>query len=341
MSAIMNTSLAHPYQVQIMVTERCNLRCKHCAVPEEDSPADHELDWSEWRSFIRVLAKNDIRDLAISGGEAFLRSDLIELALYAHEQGIEQTTITTNMTLVTPAIASAIAEAQRKYPNFGIQVSIDGASSKTHDWMRGRGNFKVLLRNINRLLEHGGAITGVNSVMHRNNFSELEALVKLTHDIGAKNLRLFPIGDIGRGINIQDYILSPAQWWIIFDALPSLRRFYGLDIMCVGPILNQDDRREGDLVPNPNAEVTSRYCVGPDGDLFVCPPLRTHSLGNVTVLEEESNWHKAMQMGSKLTHETCSTCQFLLLCVGVNPDQPLRPAPNPYLITHPQNRISN
>ncbi len=320
----MSTAVDYPRQVQMMITERCNLRCKHCAVPEEDSPADHELTTSAWLNYIGLLAKSGIHSLVISGGEAFLRNDIVQLAVYAHEQGMQQTTIVTNTSLITPQIAQEIASAQKKYPHFGVQISIDGASSATHDWMRGRGSFNVLLRNVTRLMEQGGAVTGVNTVLHRGNYIEFEAIAELTYSICAQNWRLFPIAELGRGTNIQNVVLTVSEWREIFRALPTLREKYQMDIMSMGPILGEDAQGEDGLVPNPNAYRTSTYCVGPDGDFFVCPPLRQYSLGKITLLEVGNNWQQAIQKGDKLTRDTCSNCKFLLLCVGVNANQPLR-----------------
>jgi len=326
----MSALVRFPRQIQIMITERCNLRCKHCAVPFEDSPADHELDQESWMQFIDVLAENGLQCLVISGGEAFLREDIIPLACYALEHGIRQTVIVTNVSLITALTAQQLADAQQRWSGFGLQISIDGASSTTHDWMRGRGAFKVLLHNILRLQELGGVVTGVNTVLHSGNHAEFQDIAQLVHNIGARNWRLFPIHAVGRGVRIQDVALSTSEWREIFKALPNLRHEYALDIMSMGPMLGEEMVDEQGFMPNPNEDLTPRYCVGPDGDFFVCPPLRSASLGNATTIHEGQNWIRALTLAEHLTRKNCGQCQFLLACVGVNPQIPLRLAEGHY-----------
>ena len=53
-------------QLQLLLTERCNLSCTHCAVPEEDSPAPNELDTETWLGFVDEVMGAGVRRLVLS-----------------------------------------------------------------------------------------------------------------------------------------------------------------------------------------------------------------------------------------------------------------------------------
>lgn len=319
--------------IQMMVTERCNLRCKHCAVPTEDSPAEFELSVEEWLDAITEFARRGVQSLVLSGGEAFiLRENLVRLASHAHEQGIRQTLIVSNMTMIMDDVARAVANAQQtwgipscfgSYDGFGLTMSVDGATEPTHDWMRGHGALKRLLRGHQILKRHGAVVTGMNTVVHQGNYHEIEEIAALGVKLGVRNWRIFPLADIGRGLQRQDVVLTRQQWLSLLLRVPLLMKKYPLDIMTRGPLQNEFDWSEIGVTLNYNARETSTYCVGPDGDMFTCPPLRSESLGNVGAFADNAIWSAAMARGTELTKRHCSTCRFLSLCVGVNPLRPL------------------
>lgn len=318
-----------PHQVQLMLTERCNLRCVHCAVPAEDSPADHEVRTDEWRRFIAVLAEARVADLVISGGEALLRRDAVELATYAHEVGMPRTTIITNgMRFHTRTIA-AIVTAQATHRGFGVHVSLDGASAATHDWMRGAGSYDTIVSGIAALRAAGGRITGIHTVFHRGNVGEFDDMAAYVHHVGAETWTLFPIASVGRGREIQDYSLSKPEWERLFERGRATGARYDLDVAPMGPILVDEWPAEpGGLIPQGRNELSSRLCVGPDGAVFSCPPLRGAPVGNSTEIGGVSDWESAAARGRSLVEEHCPTCRFKFLCVGSRLDADLTRYPH-------------
>lgn len=331
-----------PDQVQVLLTERCNLRCRHCAVPAEDSPALSELDPNEWQRFVNVLAAAGVRSFVLSGGEALLRADAIALLCHAQDAGIAQTTVVTNLSIVTSEGSKAIAAAQQHYRDFALQVSIDGASAETHDWMRGRGQHGVLRRNAERLAQDGARITGVNSVLHAGNVREFDAIADLAVELGAWNLRLFPIAALGRGVEVRESDLGPDGWDAVIARLPELRARTGLDIVAMGPIL--DRLGTSPFGPRPSATTSPRLIAGPDGELFVCPPMRTLSLGHVRDVKTAADWQGIVARAGAVVESACHRCEFLLLCVGVDAHDPLgprldRPHVHPLLSASPSVRL--
>ncbi len=64
-----------PLTVQLALTERCNLACRHCYVCPRDSE-EEQLSLPEYEALFRELAACGVLVLAFSGGEPGLRKDL-------------------------------------------------------------------------------------------------------------------------------------------------------------------------------------------------------------------------------------------------------------------------
>lgn len=313
-----------PAQVQILLTERCNLRCRHCAVPEEDSPADHELELSRWLEFVATLARDGVRSLVLSGGEALLRPEAVDIAVHALELGMERTTLVTNGLLFRGDIPDRIASAQRRFPGFGVHLSLDGSGPETHDWMRGPGAFRRTMRSVDRLRQAGGRITGLHTVVHKGNVHEFDECADLAVRLGASVWTVFPIAALGRGTRIQALRLDEVTWRRLIERSAALERILPLVIGVMGPVLDDEWPRTAGEVPRPRAEHARQTCVGPDGAVFTCPPFRDAPVGQVEDVLAADDWTATASRAGALLRAECASCKLILLCTGVRLDAPFR-----------------
>src|SRR5208337_2239293 len=77
--------------VVISVTERCNLACEGCWAAEYDKRDD--LPYSLLERVIRELAEMRTNIITFTGGEPFMRRDIIDL-MAAHPEAVLQSTRT-------------------------------------------------------------------------------------------------------------------------------------------------------------------------------------------------------------------------------------------------------
>jgi radical SAM protein with 4Fe4S-binding SPASM domain len=315
-----------PRQVQILLTERCNLKCRHCAVPEEDSPAHGELETDEWLAFIDRLCLDGVESLVLSGGEALLRPEAIDLATYALEHGISRTTLVTNGLLFRGDVPARIAASQRRHPTFGVHLSLDGASERTHDWMRGAGAFRRTMRAVERLRAAGGRLTGLHTVFHQGNVAEFSDCVKLAHRLGVEVWTVFPLASLGRGTAIQSLKLDESTWRDLITRLVDIEQNTGLTVGVMGPVLGEEWPLTASERPRSKAEHAMQTCVGPDGEIFTCPPLRNRPVGSVRTVLAEGSWLNAAERAGRLLQSECSSCELLLMCTSVDLTDPFQPA---------------
>ena len=93
---IVNALILHKYPVSLIqfVTEKCNAKCPHCFV--DFSKMKHELTLEAIEK-IALTSGNCLRNIALTGGEPFIREDLFEIADIWYKNSKTRTiSITTN-----------------------------------------------------------------------------------------------------------------------------------------------------------------------------------------------------------------------------------------------------
>jgi radical SAM protein with 4Fe4S-binding SPASM domain len=118
-------ALGIPLSVHVDLTMRCNERCVHCYRVIEDRA---ELSTAEVRTLLADLARAGTLYLTFSGGEVFLRPDLLELVAEAKRLRFD-VRLKSNALLIT-------AERARRLRDLGVRqldVSIYSADPRLHD----------------------------------------------------------------------------------------------------------------------------------------------------------------------------------------------------------------
>ena len=134
-------------------TMRCNLHCEFCYV------GDLLNLEGEWREELTLDALKkafpDQKDFRINltGGEIFMRKDIMSVLDLFREKGYAAGYLTTNGTIITEERADALAELAVKGFLKHISVSVDGPKD-LHDVARGlKGTFERTTEGLRRLQE--------------------------------------------------------------------------------------------------------------------------------------------------------------------------------------------
>lgn len=93
-----------PLSVTIELLTKCNFNCVHCYIPEHT----HEgIPKEELFKLFKDLKELGTLDLNLTGGEIFLRTDIIEIIRKAREMGF-RVTLLTNASLISEEIAKEL-----------------------------------------------------------------------------------------------------------------------------------------------------------------------------------------------------------------------------------------
>ncbi|MBN2499086.1 MAG: radical SAM protein [Deltaproteobacteria bacterium] len=141
--------------VFLFVTSRCNARCKTCFYVGENAKGE-DLSLEQIRRISETGPAFD--KLWLSGGEPFLREDLVEIIETFHRNNaVKSINLPTNG-LLGGRVEEVIARLLDSCPELNILLnfSVDGLG-ETHDRVRGvPGNFQKVMASIARIEERFG-----------------------------------------------------------------------------------------------------------------------------------------------------------------------------------------
>jgi radical SAM protein with 4Fe4S-binding SPASM domain len=167
------------------------------------------------------------RLLTLSGGEPTVRSDWPVVAGAARNAGMVVNMVT-NGQADPEKLTNEVGEAGLA----NVAVSLDGFRG-THDSIRRAGSFDRATAAIHEMAA-AGIWVDVMFTANRRNLSELDAVYRLTWELGARRLRVQLGKPMGNQTHRDDLTLRPAQ---LLTLLPALGRLAVAD----GPIVRIGD----------------------------------------------------------------------------------------------------
>lgn len=189
--------LAAPICLTWELTYACNLACTHC-LSSSGRRDPNELTTSEAKSLIDEIADMQIFYINVGGGEPMIRRDFFEIVEYAvaRRVGVK---FSTNGTRIDKKAARRLASIDY----LDIQISIDGADSKTSDRIRGIGSYDSARRAMDNLKDAEFGSFKISVVVTRESVEQLDELESLATTYGAE-LRLTRLRPSGRGVEVWD-----------------------------------------------------------------------------------------------------------------------------------------
>jgi len=141
--------LPSPYKLTLMLTYRCNFRCKICNIWQRE--IKNELTLEEFGRFFN--RSNRFSWINLSGGEIFLRSDFIEIikAIFKNCPNLYLLDFPTNGFFPVSIFKNVKEILKLKPPKLLVTISIDGPR-QLHDELRGvAGSWEKALETFKRL----------------------------------------------------------------------------------------------------------------------------------------------------------------------------------------------
>ncbi|MBZ9577964.1 radical SAM protein [Patescibacteria group bacterium] len=189
---VLSYPLIPPEHVYFSPTNRCNLRCKMCAINKTSDKAK-ELTTSKIKETICQIEGMGIKHLIFSGGEPLMRDDLLAIAEFAVTHSIEKVDIVTNGVLLNDKIIQKLLEIKLNH----ITISLDGLED-TNDEIRGKTVFNKAEKNINKL------------IYYKSKYKSLFPTVGINFTIMDKNINdILPMIEFARANKCNCIIFQP------------------------------------------------------------------------------------------------------------------------------------
>jgi uncharacterized protein len=325
-----------PLQTLVLnLTNQCNLSCQYCYEFGADKVATPDgkpkfMDFETAAASVDFLLRQSPGRRAVHitffGGETLMNFPLLKkVVVYAKERAAEQGrsidfSLTTNATLLTPAIIEFLSEN-----HIGVTVSMDGPP-ELHDQLRvfanGRGSYDIIEPRVRALLQDHRTRPIAARVTLTSGVSDVLRIFRhLKNDLGFHEVgfapvttspnRLYAINDRG-----MDQVLAQ------FNALAEEYLEYALRGELHGFSNVSDTLSElyqGVNKSHPCGAALGLVGVGPSGDIAPCHRFvdsDTHTLGHISTgidREKQKDFLSRGHIGSKYD---CHTCWARPLCAG-------------------------
>ncbi len=167
--------------MRLAVTDRCNLRCFYC-MPEEGLnwlSRKELMTYEEMLQSCALLVNMGIEKIRITGGEPFVRKDLMQLltALSALP-GLNELTLTTNGVLTAPYVPEL-----KRIGVTSVNLSLDTLDANRFFSITKRDEFSKVMETMEQLLKHDIEVKINAVVMDGKNTQDIIPLVELTKDL--------------------------------------------------------------------------------------------------------------------------------------------------------------
>lgn len=310
------------------LTNRCNLRCRHCRAADAGEPAPDELNTKEALDLVEQIAllrsKKAPLTLILSGGEPLVREDFLDIVRRAVEREL-RVAVATNGTLLDEKMARTLKDEGVSR----ISLSLDGADAATHDAQRGLdGAYGQLCAAAARLREAGLPFQ-INTTLTTNNVDQLSDIVALVPDLGAVEHHVFMFVPTGRGVKMADESLGAQAYEQVLRWLADVQKTSPIHIQvtcaphyqrvlrqtgCVTEGKEGSRRRGGGCLAG-----TAFAFVSSEGEVFPCGYLPIPA-GDIRITPFPEIWRsaslfRALRERSRLEGR-CGVCEYRRVCGG-------------------------
>lgn len=324
-----------PRSVDLVITNRCNLRCRYCSHFGGPGDVGRDLPTGEWILFFEELNRCSVLEVTIGGGEPFCRDDLKDLVMGIVRNRM-RFDILSNGTLVTDELAGFLSSTGRCN---GVQISIDGSTPSAHDGFRGEGNFHRAIQGVEALRTHNVPVS-VRVTIHRQNVRDLEAIAAfLLDDMGLPAFSTNSASFLGLcRRNAAQVQLSVDEQALAMESLVRLCGQYpGRISASAGPLaeatawLMMERARRERRGPSPAGGylngcggVMNKLAVRADGVMVPCSQMSHITLGRINRDPLAETWQNHPQLrrlrersGIPLRDfEFCRGCDYVDYCTG-------------------------
>lgn len=176
--------LSQSVLTNLLVTNRCNLRCRYCFMNAGKAHYIYEPSLDQIKELELRGRKSGSKALQITGGEPMMREDIEEIISHARKIGFKHVQVNTNGIKFAEDIE--YCWRVRRPGTNTVYMSFDGVSKETNPWIEQNKKAIENLRKVKQMLVLVPVLSGRN-----------------IHEIGKVVRYAFDNMDIIRGVNVQ------------------------------------------------------------------------------------------------------------------------------------------
>jgi len=262
------------------ILTNCNLKCRHCYINTEQH-GTNILSLSTINAWLGLFTKKNRKtNVVFLGGEPTMHPDLALAIKKAKELGYHSITVDTNGYLFND-ILSKVEPMDVDYFSF----SLDGATAKTNDWIRGKGSYDTCIAGIRKAVLRGFSTSLIYTVS-RANIDELEMMVPLLKNLGIERFFIQVIGLRGKSAEkgLETNQVLHSQWLETIPQIANQIAQMGIRVIYPKVFLKPKEAFECAGL------VAHNYFIFPNGRVYRCPlcedfPIHSLKIKNNKLIE--------------------------------------------------------
>ncbi len=306
-----------PTQVQLDITNKCNLNCIYCYNSSNSFYYGREMDDCTFKGVVSQII-SDLRPVFVSfsGGEPLLRKELLLESISMLKKGRIEVHINTNALLFD----NKLCEFFKKLNVDKININVESLDANKYDKMRGKkGSYRILRKKLELLKSSIGAQKlSIAVVVTKENLHDLLSLATFVKKNNFMELHLLDM--IPTFGNDRTILLTKKEWvefYKIFNRIKSL----GIRIKPNHALLFLSSFREKVFFPfcmagrlkmvicSNGKVVPCNYFKDPK---YVCGDATKEKLLKIWKDSEVMNRFRYSMKG----YESCNSCEFIKGCAG-------------------------
>ncbi|MBU4360692.1 radical SAM protein [Patescibacteria group bacterium] len=308
-----------PLTAQLEITDRCNFRCEHCYFLESKiclkKLKTNDVAEDKIFDFAKKLVKAGIFSVVLTGGEPFLRKQLLIKLVKYFKDNNKNVALNTNLYLADRNTLSIL----KKGGLDGMLVSCPSVNPIIYKQMTGGANYTLFEKKLKMLVESDLHFS-INMVINQRNINSIRETAREMKSSGVKRFGATPMG-----LNVQkpqlDLFLNQEQVKKVINDLVWVKENLGMRIdifealpKCIFPEnVWQKDLSFLDRKCQAGMTVLS---IASNGDIHPCSHNRKvyGNLLNSSISdawEKMSNWRDDTYIPIE-----CNECKIISKCLG-------------------------
>lgn len=317
-----------PGKIRWEINSECNLRCIHCFAA--DNQKKDQMSLKRQLHTIEILHREGIREVVISSREPLLSKNINSIIRSCKDKEMH-TTVLTNGTLLSDY------EFAYEFVDSGVDavaISIEGITSRSNDYIRGKGVLKRVKEAISNLNKASVELDKPISIiiqflLHPINVHEC---MQLVNEINEWNITTLTVGNIASMGNAKEhpeiilgyekYVEACEQLLYFYMNLPQKKYYIKFKSLSIWDELLLGFKTQYRLpaVISSCSVFDNVFSIMPDGKIFPCIMLEEKIPPNIFISPSEIN-----SMGNYLSAKVeellvdmkcdyCVDCYFINEC---------------------------
>lgn len=298
----------------IFLTYRCTSRCIACNIWKRPVNIEDELTWEQWEPILENLAKNNIKNIEMFGGDVLLRKELLlKMIQFCTDHGIG-TFMPTNSSSLTRETVQGLVDA-----GLGtVYLSLDEVPEIGESVRGVKRHFDRVTKSIESFKDARSdsstpRISCITTVS-KMNYRFLEQLIDASHKAGVNEHMIRSISEFTTeavansavgNIKPEPYFMPTDNKSHVYSKKEAIeflkitsriwknrRNYYpmSIDMTNIRGIVNADNLTELTYPHQTCVFATTQVVISPYGNILPCMYYNNYHLGNITKQDLSEIW---------------------------------------------------